>query len=396
MVNLETFEMTLKTKWMKQILARDSDWMTIPKMYGIDKIPLYGSDYLKLLLQEVMNPFWRSFIKAFTKFNNIMEENHPQDNILYQPIWYNPMTNIKYVKTWDKAGIRIVRDLINSDKEIKSKEEILTDFHISLNFIDYARLKKSIPPRWLLERDLWEMNSPLLWCQPHISLILSDSKSNQVIKKEFKQNDDWTSTAINSWTRDIAVNCDLLFWQKIFKIPFSIGFDAWMKMFQYKILHRILPTNKKLCQYGIKPSNICDYCNLEKESLIHIFCECDISACIWEEVINWYNTFGYNINYLSDIQILLGDQKLDPILNRIILTTKTLIFKNKSKRNRVTLTQLKASLLYQFDTEYFNARAGGRLRSFLGLWSPIMHEMQRMSKLQIVLVKYVYIVYLLK
>ena len=103
MVNLETFEMTLKTKWMKQILARDSDCMIIPKMYGIDKIPLYGSDYLKLLLQEVMNPFWRSFIKAYTKFNNIMEENHPQDNILYQPIWYNPMTNIKFVKTWDKA-----------------------------------------------------------------------------------------------------------------------------------------------------------------------------------------------------------------------------------------------------------------------------------------------------
>ena len=175
------------------------------------------------------------------------------------------------------------------------------------------------------------MNAPIPWCQPHISLILSDSESNQMIKKEFKQNDDWTPTAINSWTRDIAVNCDLLFWQKIFKIPFSIGFDAWMKMFQYKILHRILPTNKKLCQFGIKPSNICDYCNLEEESLIHIFCECDISACIWEEVINWYNTFGYNINYLSDIQILLGDQKLDPILNRIILTTKTLIFKIKVK-----------------------------------------------------------------
>ena len=68
---------------------------------------------------------------------------------------------------------------------------------------------------------------------------------------------------------------------------------------------------------------------LEEESLIHIFCKCDISACIWEEVINWYNTFGYNINYLSDIQIILGDKKIDPILNRIILTTKTLIFKNK-------------------------------------------------------------------
>ena len=293
---------------------------------------MYGPDYLNLLLINISNPFWRSFIKAYAKFVNYTEENYPLD-ILSQPIWYNKKTNINFVKKWDNAGIRIIRDLINSNKEIKSKEEILADFNLSLNFIDYARLIKSIPSIWLLERDSWEMLTLTSWCQPHILLILSDSKSNQVIKKEFKKNNDWTPTAINSWSRDIAVNDDLFFWQKIFKLPFTIGFDAWMKMFQYKILHRILPTNKKLRQYGIKPSNFCDYCNLEEESLIHIFCECDISACIWEEVINWYNTFGYNINYLSDIQILLGDQKLDPILNRIILTTKTLIFKNKSKKN---------------------------------------------------------------
>ena len=67
------------------------------------------------------------------------------------------------------------------------------------------------------------MNAPFPWCQPHISLILSDSKSNQVIKKEFKQNDDWTPTAINSWTRDIAVNCDLLFWQKTLKYLSPLG-----------------------------------------------------------------------------------------------------------------------------------------------------------------------------
>ena len=68
MANLETFEMTLKTKWMKRIFARDSDWMVIPKMNGIDKIPQYGPDYLNLLLYKVMNPFWRSFVKAYNKF----------------------------------------------------------------------------------------------------------------------------------------------------------------------------------------------------------------------------------------------------------------------------------------------------------------------------------------
>ena len=121
--------------------------------------------------------------------------------------------------------------------------------------------------------------------------------------------------------------------------------------------------NKSCNLYGIVASNLCDYCNIEEESLLHIFCECDIAAGIWDEVIDRYNSFGYNLTYLTDSQILLGDPKLDPILNRILLTTKISIFKNKCEKERVHLCQVKARLLCQFDTEYFIARASGRLMS---------------------------------
>ena len=100
----------------------------------------------------------------------------------------------------------------------------------------------------------------------------------------------------NSW--DIVVSQKLPSWQKKFTIPFTKSFDSWKKVFQYKLMHRILPTIKKLCQYGIKTSTLCDYCDMEEESLLHIFCECDIAACILDDVIYWYNLFGYNFTYL--------------------------------------------------------------------------------------------------
>ena len=59
---------------------------------------------------------------------------------------------------------------------------------------------------------------------------------------------------------------------------------------------------------------------------IHLFCECDIACGIWEEVVNWYNFFGYNREYLSDLQNLFGDTNCDPTFNRIILTTKIAVF----------------------------------------------------------------------
>ena len=147
-----------------------------------------------------------------------------------------------------------------------------------------------------------------------------------------------------------------------------------MRMFQYKIVHRILPTNKKLLQYNIKTSSICDYCGLEKESLIHLFCECDISTIIWQDIVEWLKGTGQRIDYLTDSQILLEDPRFDPVINRIIITTKICIFKNKGKRPP-TLVQIIATLKNQFKTERFTASCNGKERFFRGFWSPIWGTM---------------------
>ena len=58
-------------------------------------------------------------------------------------------------------------------------------------------------------------------------------------------------------------------------------------MFQYKILHRILATNKKLKQYGIKTSDFCDFCGQEVESILHLFCECNVATSILQCIVDW-------------------------------------------------------------------------------------------------------------
>ena len=150
-----------------------------------------------------------------------------------------------------------------------------------------------------------------------------------------------------------------------------------MKMFQYKILHRILPTNHKLLQYGIKDTDLCDLCKTSRETILHIFCECDIATSSWDDVVEWYNSFGYKLDYLTDVQIIFGDPRLDPILNRIILITKSEIFRKKTRGQRVPLDTIIQKLKHQFQIEFFIATENGRLKSFRGFWSPIYIEMQK-------------------
>ena len=159
--------------------------------------------------------------------------------------------------------------------------------------------------------------------------------------------------------------------EKIFSLPNKCIQSKWLQMFQYKILHRILPTNKKLFQYNIKQSSDCEYCGQAEESLIHLFCECDIASVIWQEVVDWLGKQLIKTEYLTDSPILLGEPSFDPVVNRVLITTKMIIFKNKMEMRAPRLPQVIASLKLQFKTEKSIASNNNKEVSFNGFWSPL-------------------------
>ena len=371
MVNIEQFEHTLKAKWLKKNLTNKGGWADIPVDHNIDAIPHFGSDFINVLLDKVSNPFWKSVLIAIKSFVKIYNTNNFSQLTFNEPLWFNPLIKLSYEKSWDNKGLRILSDLITTYAQFKTKEELQNDFGISLNFLDYARLIRSIPTTWEALRHEWHLTDIKPWCQPFCQVLLCDTKTTQLIKKVFKESNNDQPTAIASWQREITIPTSPTFWDKIFILPFRVGFDHWSKMFQYKILHRILPTNSKLFQYNIKDSELCDFCLIDRESILHIFCECEIATSIWDSVVEWYNSFGYNLDYLSDAQIVFGDPSFDPIFNRIILITKIEIFNSKSKNRRVLLGAIIQRLKYQFQIEKFIATKNGRLKTFRGFWSPI-------------------------
>ena len=95
-----------------------------------------------------------------------------------------------------------------------------------------------------------------------------------------------------------------------------------------------------------------------------------MATTIWQDIIDWLKKQGRNIEYFKDSQIILGDSNLDPVINRIILTAKIAIFKNR-KRNPPTIHQILAMLRSQFNIEKFNAEKTGKLKFFRGFWAPI-------------------------
>ena len=376
MVNIEKFEKTLKVKWLKRLLNCNDVWKIIPETYGIDKVCRYGKSFLKTILNNVRNPFWSSVVIALQQFEQIYVEDD-EINPRHFPIWFNPMINLPFVKKWDDRGIRWIGDILGRNGELKTRAMLSEEFKVNINFIDYTRLIRSIPQEFITLVNEFDEEVIGPWCQEHILTILGDNKCNQLVKKQFVLKNTETLSAVCKWKNELLAPEDESFWNRIFMLPKTCNQDTWMQMFQYKILHRILATNSKLFLYKIFESPLCSFCNSENESILHLFCECDITTGIWQDIIDWLNSQGFNFEYLNDSQIILGDLRLDAVVNRILLTTKIAIFQNKEKSKPPTLFQVLSMLKSQFKIEKFNAEKTGKRKFFRGFWAPIWRKMVR-------------------
>ena len=77
--------------------------------------------------------------------------------------------------------------------------------------------------------------------------------------------------------------------------------------FQYRLLHRILPTNLFLAKIKIKQDPNCSFCHNYHENLIHLFWDCEIVSTFWENMTEKLKQCNLiSINYQKNISIYLG------------------------------------------------------------------------------------------
>ena len=80
--------------------------------------------------------------------------------------------------------------------------------------------------------------------------------------------------------------------------------------FQYRLLQRAIITNTNLFKWGLVPSNLCSFCQLEEENIVHLLFQCQEVQYIWNKFQNYLQQ-RYNIQNIS-----LGIQ--ERFANRII------------------------------------------------------------------------------
>ena len=124
-------------------------------------------------------------------------------------------------------------------------------------------------------------------------------------------------------------------WKHIYALPSITTIVSKLRCFQYKILQNTLNINQKLFLFGKHNTSLCSFCNLEDETVIHVFVQCSKTKRLWCTVIE---CFKWNLHFplLSPqsaiFDFLQADDKVFLILNHLSLLFKYYVYVSRSSK----------------------------------------------------------------
>lgn len=136
---------------------------------------------------------------------------------------------------WHQAGIKQISDLSDScEGQFLSFNSFRNKFNVKCNFLQYYSILSSIPQNW---KKLLQENSQDPVTPPTSTCSLSCKAIYSIL---LNLEDLPPPTSEKKLLMSGIEKSDL---NKIYLLPFKATREIKLTMFQYKIIHRILPTN---------------------------------------------------------------------------------------------------------------------------------------------------------
>ena len=151
--------------------------------------------------------------------------------------------------------------------------------------------------------------------------------------------------------------------------------DSKLKKFQYKLLHKALPTNTFLVKIGIKNSDICNFCKNASDSILHYIWLCPVVKLFWNRIKTWLEEF-FDIpiewNMANIVFITNVNECPFEIIEFVMLFTKYYIHCCKWSNNLPTIEVLKAKLKGTEKMERSNSIFKDKLKDHEDKWLKLL------------------------
>ena len=172
----------------------------------------------------------------------------------------------------------------------------------------------------------------------------------------------------NKW--EMALNEEIPYdtIEHAFKGISKLESGAYQKYFQFKLLHSRIITNEKLHNMGISDTKMCKNCLTEIDTLRHMFLECHATIDLWKQVEFWVKVVTSKTLKLTDFDKTFGFQQRDTTIDRIILITKIVIYKNSISGKAHNIIIVKKMLYNELCVKEYESDLNDKAEQFIQVW----------------------------
>ena len=382
--DVESFANALKISWIKRWLdPKEASWKVLMKdcFEVSDRIHIFQCSIGELQIRSRnLSKFWDQTLAAWAQ---ILQNSGETKEFMAQVLFFNRSLNIEssltntQLRTMKEQNIIYVKDLYNlSLNRWCTALEIKQKFN-RLDIMTCNSLVSMIPSTWRPAERCRE--SRLNRVRVLDTLLTGESVTKWAYRMLLEPKLIETCSCERKWSFEIGAPPD---WKKLIKHLTESTKSIELRWFQFRLLHRILPTRKMLKIFRLIENDQCVFCKRATETVTHLFVDCPKVRCFWDEI--WRAFAESNVAYrnltLSRQTILYGvDSNKRYDLNLFLLLAKWFIWK-QSKSESVVNVQLFLKHLRSFYTVQVCVYSlHGKQREFSLLWSATEKAINKLS-----------------
>lgn len=140
-----------------------------------------------------------------------------------------------------------------------------------------------------------------------------------------------TNKSLPKWREKLNVNISNEMWSLYCSIPFRCSNDLKIRWFQYRVIHRLIPTNVYRYNISTAESNQCSLCHDALDTIEHSFVHCLYVLPLWEFLHYHLENADIELNTHDTVLLILGCNR-DQMFNLIIILVKFYIFKSNAAK----------------------------------------------------------------
>jgi hypothetical protein len=235
--------------------------------------------------------------------------------------------------------------------------------------VDFFGLIRSIPNKW--RNTISESKGKLIDGKENklLDTITSTAKVCKCVYSRYIASLQYKNKAFDKWNIVLQQILSEDDWKAHNTIVYQVTKNTKLQSFQFKIMHRILCTNRVLKMCKIKAEDHCSFCKVQPETIIHLLWECPIVNSLWQALTEWLSPHINLGIYMNARDILLGKpDQCEMLPNILVLRTKYYVYCRKCCDKEIGLSGLKECLKGEYNLQKCIATRSGQIEQFNETW----------------------------